>query len=328
MAKSRPFTVNDAYPLCGAFNSTSDETAASKLKTAFPVPDTPAIVTVAALKMSAKGLDWHASVVADVHDDVKHTPRSPVPPRSSPAVAVCSPTPKLSPDTVTDAYPLCGAFSRAFEATAVSKLKIGCPVPDTEATVTVADWKMSPNGFDRHASVVEDVHDDVKHTPRSPPPPCSSPALAVCSPTPKPRPETVTDAYPLCGAFRLTCDAKAESKLKIGLPVPDTEATVTLAAWKMSPTALERHTTVVEVVHDDVKHTPRSPLPPRSSPAVTVSSPTPKSSPFMVKDAYPLCGALSWISEMTAVSKLKTGRPVPAIPATIIDAARNKSVTR
>jgi hypothetical protein len=100
----------------------------------------------------------------------------------------------LSPDSVTDAYPLSGAFSCASEATAASKLNTGLPVPDAEATVTLADWKTSPNAFDRHASVVADVHDDVKHTPRSPLPPRSSPAVAVCSPTPKSRPETVTDA--------------------------------------------------------------------------------------------------------------------------------------
>jgi hypothetical protein len=27
---------------------------------------------------------------------------------------------------------------------------------------------MSPNAFDKHANLVADVHDDVKHTPRSP----------------------------------------------------------------------------------------------------------------------------------------------------------------
>jgi len=56
---------------------------------------------------------------------------------------------------------------------------MGRPVPDTAATVTLAALKISPNGFDRHASVVADVHDDVKQTPRSPPPPHSSPAEAI-----------------------------------------------------------------------------------------------------------------------------------------------------
>ena len=87
------------------------------------------------------------------------------------------------------------------DAVAESKLKIGLPVPETTAIVTLAAWKTSPTGFDRHASVVADVHDDVAHTPRSPTPPRSSAAVAVCSPTLKSSPDTVKDAYPLCGAF-------------------------------------------------------------------------------------------------------------------------------
>jgi hypothetical protein len=151
----------------------------SKLKTGLPVPATAATDTLAALKMSPNAFERHANVVAEVHDEVKHTPRSPPPPRSMPTVAVCSPTPKLSPDTVTDAYPLCGEFRRPSEATATSKLKIGRPVPEYDATDTVAALKMSPNAFDRHDRVVADDHDEVKHTPRSPPPPRSSPAEAV-----------------------------------------------------------------------------------------------------------------------------------------------------
>jgi hypothetical protein len=193
-----------------------------------------------------------------------------------------------------------------YEATGASKLNTGWLVPDTVATVTVALPRMSPNGFERHATLVADDHDDVKHGPWSRPPPCSSPAVAVCSPTPKLSPDTVTDAYPLCGTFRSTLETSALSKLKIGCPVPDTSATVTLAALKMSPKAFERHASVVADVHDDVKHTPRSPSPPRSSPAVAVWSPIPKSSPDTVNDAYPLCGVLSLTSDSTAASKLKT----------------------
>jgi hypothetical protein len=163
------------------FKYTEDAVAESKLKIGRPVPATVATVTLALPKMSANAFERHATVVADDQADVKHTPRSPLPPRSSAAVAVCSPGLKLRPDTVTDAYPLWGAFSRTSEATAESKLKVymGRPVPDTAATVTVAALKMSPNALDRHASVVADVHDDVTHTPRSPPPPLSSPAEAV-----------------------------------------------------------------------------------------------------------------------------------------------------
>jgi hypothetical protein len=90
---------------------------------------------------------------------------------------------------------VCGAFIATIETTAASKVNTtGWPVPTIDATVTLAVLKMSPNALDEHATVVADDHDEVKHTPRSPPPPCSSPAVAVCSPTPKLRPITVTEA--------------------------------------------------------------------------------------------------------------------------------------
>jgi hypothetical protein len=196
------------------------------------VPDTNATVTLAALKRSANAFERQARDVADIHDDVKHTPRSPPPPRSSPAVAVCSPMPKLSPDTVTDAYPLCGTFSRASDVTAESKVsRSGIPVPDTDETVRVELLKMSPTAFARHASVVADVHDDVTHAPRSPPPPRSSPAVIVLSLTPNERPETVTDACPLCGEFCRRWEITEASKVMPLKPiaVPLIKPTVTPA---------------------------------------------------------------------------------------------------
>jgi hypothetical protein len=80
--------------------------------------------------MSANAFAMHDTVVADVHDDVKQLPRSPPPPRSSPAVAVCSPTPKLSPLTVNDAYPLCGEFEIIALTAELSNVNAnGCAVP-------------------------------------------------------------------------------------------------------------------------------------------------------------------------------------------------------
>jgi hypothetical protein len=111
--------------------------------------------------------------------------------------------------------------------TAASKLKFGRPVPDTVDTVMLASLKTSATMFDKQLSEVLDVHDEVKQTPRSPPPPHSSPAVAVCSPSPKLSPETVTDAYPLCGAFRRASDAAAASKLNAPFTVPATPPTVT-----------------------------------------------------------------------------------------------------
>jgi len=162
--------------------------AASKLKIGDPVPALAATVTQVFLNISATALDRHARVVADIQDDVPQLLRSALPPRSSPNVAVCSPRPKLSPDTVREAYPLGGAFSRASEITAVSKLKTGLPVPDTAATVNECNAKISVKSFDRQATVVADVHDDVKHRRLG-----SSPKVAVLSDTPKSRPATVRD---------------------------------------------------------------------------------------------------------------------------------------
>ena len=122
--------------------------------------------------------------MAELHDDVSHSwcvDSRDVNDDASAPLTVCSPTPKFRPETVTEYPPDIAKFgcSKNDDAGA-SKLKIGLPVPDTEATVTLAAWKMSTTGFDMHASVVADVHDDVKHTPRSPSPPRSSPAVAVC----------------------------------------------------------------------------------------------------------------------------------------------------
>jgi hypothetical protein len=161
------------------------------------------------------------------------------------------------------ATPVIGEFTETKEPNAASKLKMGRPVPETAPTVTLAEVKISANAFDRHASVVADSHDDVKHTPRSPPPPCSSPAVAVCSPTPKLSPDTVTDAYPVCGVLPLAWDARAESKEKMGMLVPDTPATVTVTLPNTSAKGLERQVSVVNDVHDDVRQEPRSPPPPR-----------------------------------------------------------------
>jgi hypothetical protein len=133
----------------------------------------------------------HFTAVADDHDEVRQMKEDNM------EEAVWSPTPKSKPFTVTDAYPLSGVLRRVSDTTAASKLKVGRPVPATDATVKVICPNRSPNAFDRQATAVTDVQDDVKHTPRSPRPPRSSPAVAVCSPVPKFRPDTVTHAYPL-----------------------------------------------------------------------------------------------------------------------------------
>ena len=75
----------------------------------------------------------------------------------------------MSPLTVSDAYPLCGAFSRASDATAESKLKIGRPVPTADATVTLPLQDVSKSSLDKQPRLVADVQDEVTLTPRSNP---------------------------------------------------------------------------------------------------------------------------------------------------------------
>ena len=65
---------------------------------------------------------WHVTVVLEVQLELKQV-ASPTNP-----VEVCSPTPKLRPLTVTDPYPLCGAFRFASDAAGESKLNTACPV--------------------------------------------------------------------------------------------------------------------------------------------------------------------------------------------------------
>jgi len=178
-----------------------------------------------------RGCDKHLNDVADDHDDERHSTEDDM------EEAVWLVMPKSKPFTVTDANQLSGVLSRVSDTTAASKLKAGRPVPANDATVTLNSLNRSPKGFEVHATVVTEVHDEVKHTPRSPAPPRSSPAVAVCSPAPKFRPDTVTQAYPVCGAFISTSDITAASKLKTARPVPDTAATVTLALPKISANA-------------------------------------------------------------------------------------------
>jgi hypothetical protein len=80
------------------------------------------------------------------------------------------------------------------------------------------------------------------------------------------------------------------------LPVPETEETVSEANAKMSAKEFESQIKVVAEVQDDVKQKPSS------SPKVAVRSLNPKSRPETLKDEWPVCGALSLMSEARAAS--------------------------
>ena len=134
----------------------------------------------------------HTALVADVHDDVEQLPTLSAPPISRPTLAVGSPTPKLSPDTVTEAYPLNGAFRRASETTAPSKLNHPVSVPTMALTLTVVLTVEPLQARRAHATVVADVHADVAHTSA-----VASEIVAVGLEVPKLSPLIVTVPLPL-----------------------------------------------------------------------------------------------------------------------------------
>ena len=179
----------------------AEATAVSKLKTGADVPAMPPTLTADSPNTVPIEPLRQEIVVADVHDDVKHATIS------SALVAVCSPTPKLSPATVTELPPLTAELAVAPDATAASKLKTGLDVPATPPTLT-AD---SPNSvlieLLKHERVVADVHDDVPQAT------ISSVLVAVNSPTPKSSPATVTELPAVLGPFCATWEAIAASKL-------------------------------------------------------------------------------------------------------------------
>jgi len=94
---------------------------------------THAVISAAVQLNADKAMGRQLTVVAELQLDVRHTA-----PEST-DVCVCSPIAKSSPVTVTDAYPLSGAFSSPHDKTGPSKLKPSTFVPATVPTVTTID---------------------------------------------------------------------------------------------------------------------------------------------------------------------------------------------
>jgi hypothetical protein len=188
------------------------------------------------------------SVVAEFHDDVRHNSAD------SFADPVNSMLPKAKPVTVTDAPPLCGAFSSPYDDTGASKLYPSTWVPATAPTVNaeVDTLRCIKSTLDVHATDVDELHESVKQTPSD------KLALAVCSPTPKPRPINVTAPPPLTGEFRRPYDATGASKLSTGCPVPATAPTVTALYPNMCLVLALKHCMVVADCQDVVMHAPCS----------------------------------------------------------------------
>ena len=144
-------------PDSGKLSITAEAIAASKLKPGPDVPATPPTLTADSPNIVLVGLLRHDSVVADVQDDVLHATIS------SALVAVSSPAPKPSPDTVTELPPLGAELPAAPEATAASKLYPSTSVPATLPTVNVDTYTLVTAALDKHPTAVADVHADVPH---------------------------------------------------------------------------------------------------------------------------------------------------------------------
>ena len=218
--KSSPVTVIDTPPDRGAFRLvTVDATGESNEKMGEPVPATPPTLTADSPNIVRIELLRQESVVADVHDDVPHATIS------SEFVAVWSPSPKSSPETVTELPPpLTAVFNATEETRAVSKLKMRDDVPAIAATVTADSPNIVLNAPETQEVDVAEVQDVEPHGTNS------RAAVDVTSLTPKSSPTTVTDAPPLAGVFhiRRQLDATGESKLYPSTSVPATPPTLTV----------------------------------------------------------------------------------------------------
>ena len=119
---------------------------------------------------------------------------------------------------------------------------------------------------------------------------------------------------PLAGRFSCAPDPTGPSKeYMLRVSVPQTAATVNVASEDMLETARELRQAVEDVlVHEMVSHIASSLKAP-----VTVGSIKPNDTPEMVREAMPLGGELSLVSETAAASKVNKPRPVPTMPETV-----------
>jgi hypothetical protein len=155
--KLSPHAVTMLPPLSTPFRTQPDPTAASKLYVALAVPATPPTLTADMPYIVNTGLLMHASVVADVHDEVLQAIVSSAP------TALRSTEPKPSPQTATALPPLNAEFRPHPDPTAASKLYPSTCVPAAPPTVTLDVCSPVMAALDSHVRHVADVHDDVPH---------------------------------------------------------------------------------------------------------------------------------------------------------------------
>jgi len=169
--KFSPSTVNAADPLSGVFTVTAETTGASKLNVPTAVPAIPPTVThtVTSFGGSASTIAVGAQLteVAESQLEVAHAALDSI------VECVCSSSPKFSPRTVMDAYPLSGVFRLAPVTAGASKLNTWNCVPTTEPTVVTSDsrtrsanWLPMLPALDSALQYTEvpDVHDVESHS--------------------------------------------------------------------------------------------------------------------------------------------------------------------
>jgi hypothetical protein len=193
-----------------------DETGASNEKSNMPVPAVEETVAKTDLTSSASSDISSETEVAELHDVVTDMVEKEI--RKD---DVGSPIAKFNPKTLTELRPQVAPLSNTWDTRTASKLKIGIDVPATPPTLTADSPNIVLIDLLKQEIVVADVHDDVPHTT------ISSALVAVCSPTPKSSPATVSELLPLAATFMSEADAAAASKLKTGLDVPAIATTLT-----------------------------------------------------------------------------------------------------
>jgi hypothetical protein len=110
---------------------------------------------------------------------------------------VGSAPPKLSPETVKDACPLCGEFLHMSDTTALSKLNCLVSEPTIALTLTAVRTTVPTCACGAHATAVADVHAVLLHTSAA----VSSDAVTVGLEVAKLSPLIVTVPPPLGKAF-------------------------------------------------------------------------------------------------------------------------------
>ena len=302
MPKLSPLTLTELPPLTALFSSPYDATAPSKLYPSTCVPAYEPTLTLTEFTSVTAAPDKHPTLVADVHDDVLHTPSDSEP------LKLTSRAPKLSPLTLTELPPLTALFRKSAETTAASKLYELSSLPTTAPVVIVIVRIAAAAASVRHCTLVAELQDPVVHTAPE------TIALDVMSYTPKVRPLTVTEVSPLDAPFGNPYDTAGASNDIIPSPVPAAPPTVTKAI-RESPTVNEpavlRQDTLVALDHDEVSQ------PPSASAELAVRSTALKSSPATVTELRPLVTAFSPARDTTGASNVNAAEPVPTTAPTV-----------